>query len=689
MNRHTPENPLLNLGYRIPFDEITAAHIEPAVVRLIERAEARIEEIASGASPRSYENTLAPMDSMSTSLDTALAVARHLESVATTPELREAYNKVEPLAAAFYARIPLHEGLWRALREFAATAGAEALTGTRARYLKKSVDAFRRHGADLEPEKKRELEKLDIELAQVTTKYSENVLDSTNAFELILEDEGKLAGLPPTAVTMARESAEAKSLDGWRFTLQAPSYIAVLTYLDDASIRERMYRAQNSRASAEPHLNTPLVQRILELRQAKARLLGYPDFADFAVDDRMAHTGARAHEFLADLRAKTAPFFERENEELAAFRRQLEGPDAKPFQPWDVAYYAEKLRKGRYDFDEEELRPYFSLDRVIAGLFDLVQRLYGIRVEERQGVAAWDSAVKFYEVRDEDGSPLGGFYADWFPRENKRQGAWMDAFLTGGPKGTGFEPHLGLMCGNMTPPSGGKPALLTHREVETVFHEFGHLLHHILSRVEVRTLAGTSVAWDFVELPSQIMQNWCWERPALDLFARHHETGAPLPEELFQRMKAARPFRAANAQMRQLSFGFVDLSLHRDYDAARDGDVLAYSRELLRRFSAAPLYDDHAMINSFTHLFANPVGYAAGYYSYKWAEVLDADAFTRFRREGIFSRATGLSFRNEILARGDSEDPAQLYRSFMGRDPDPWALLERAGLVGAPLNAPA
>jgi len=314
-------------------------------------------------------------------------------------------------------------------------------------------------------------------------------------------------------------------------------------------------------------------------------------------------------------------------------------------------------------------------------MFELVERLYGIRVTEKAGAPVWDPEVRYYRIHDENGVLLGGFYADWYPRENKRGGAWMDALITGGPADGAFRPHLGLICGNLTPPVGGKPALLTHREVETIFHEFGHLLHHLLSRVEVRSLAGTNVAWDFVELPSQIMENWCWERQPLDLFARHFETGAPVPEELFRKMKRARTFRAANAQMRQLGFGFIDLMLHTGYSPERDGDPVTYSRRILQEFSPAPLPSDHAMLAAFTHLFSSPVGYGAGYYSYKWAEVLDADAFTRFREHGIFNREVGSQFREYILSRGDSEDPAELYRRFMGRDPDPRALLERSGLV--------
>jgi oligopeptidase A len=675
------ENPLLEPRFEIPFDRIEAAHVEPAIRELIARSEKRMEAIAVESEPRTYANTMEAHDRMTAELDTALAVVRHVENVATTPAFREAYNAVEPLATAFYSRIPLHDGLWRAIQAFAATGEAASLAGARKRYLKKTIDNFRRHGAGLPPDKKKELETIDVEMSRTATRFAENVLDDTNAWEMVTGEESKLAGLPPSALAMARESAKSKGKEGWRFTLQQPSYHAVMTYLDDGAIRETVYRAFQTRASKGEHANGANIARLLELRQAKAKLLGYAGFDALVLEDRMAHSGDRAVEFLEDLRAKTEPFFARENAELEAFRREIEGADAPALEPWDVGYYAEKLRKARFDFDEEALRPYFPLDRVLDGLFQLVETLFGVRVEEKQGAPGWDPAVRFYHLLDANGTLLGGFYADWFPRENKRQGAWMDAFITGGPREGGFAPHLGLMCGNMTPPSEGRPALLTHREVETVFHEFGHLLHHLLSMVDVRSLAGTSVAWDFVELPSQIMENWCWERELLDLFARHWETGAPLPEELFQRMKSARTFRAANAQMRQLSFGFLDLLLYREYDRERDGDPVAWGRKVLQPFSPAPLPEDHAMLCSFTHLFASPVGYAAGYYSYKWAEVLDADAFTRFRREGVFSSNTGRAFRETILSRGDSEDPAELYRMFMGRDPDAAALLERAGLV--------
>jgi len=316
----------------------------------------------------------------------------------------------------------------------------------------------------------------------------------------------------------------------------------------------------------------------------------------------------------------------------------------------------------------------------VSGMFQIVERLYGITVREKPSVPVWHADVKYYQIEDEAGQFLGGFYADWYPREDKRGGAWMDAFITGVAQPGNFEPHAGAICGNMTAPLGDAPALLTHRDVETIFHEFGHLLHHCLSHVEIRSLAGTSVAWDFVELPSQIMENWCWERDALDLFARHYQTGEAIPEELFEKMKRARNFRSANMQMRQLGFGIVDLSLHLEYSPEKYGDVLKYSRAIVQQFSAAGLPENHALLTGFTHLFGSPVGYGAGYYSYKWAEVLDADAFSRFRTAGVFDRAVGLRFRETILSKGDSEDAAKLYKDFMGRDPDPNALLARAGL---------
>jgi oligopeptidase A len=657
-------NPLLEIQFRVPFDQIKAEHVEPAIDELLKNASTRLEQASQSSRP------LLDLDTMTERLDYAMSVVRHIESAATTPEFRAAHNAVQPKASAFYSSIPLNEGLWQSLKRYAATGEGRGLTGTMKRFLTKTIDSFKRHGAELDAAGKARLKEIDVALAETTTKFSEHVLDATNAWELVLTEESQLKGLPPSAVGAARASAESKKTAGWRFTLQGPSYLAVMTYLDDAAVREQVWRAYNARASSGEFDNRQLIVKILELRREKAKLLGFADFADLVLEDRMAHHGARAAEFLEDLRQKTERRFREENQELESFA-------GRKLEPWDVAYWAEKQRAKLYDFDEEALRPYFPLERVVDGMFSIFGRLLGIRVTEEQGVPAWDAAVRAYAVHDAaSGVYLGGFYADWYPRENKRGGAWMDSLITGDPdKG---KPHLGLICGNLTPPVDGKPALLTHREVETIFHEFGHLLHHMLSRVEVRSLAGTSVAWDFVELPSQIMENWCWEREALDAFAQNWETGATIPDDLFAKMKRAKTFRAANFQMRQLGFGICDLKLHREWNGE---EIVAYTRDIFQRFSPAELPPDYAMIAGFTHLFGNPVGYGAGYYSYKWAEVLDADAFTRFRKEGVFNARVGREYRDKILARGDSEDPAELYRSFMGRDPDPRALLERAGLA--------
>jgi oligopeptidase A len=670
-------NPLLTERFPIQFNALKAEDIDPAVHVLLEQMKHRLRDLGSPSIPRTYANILLTLDHLTEPLDFAMAIVRHLESVVTTPELRAAHNAVQEPVSLFYTSIPLDANLWAAIKAVSETQELETLAPVHQRFLRKTLSGFRRAGADLDPAEKEKLEHLDVELTKATTKFSENVLDATNAFELVITDPQKLAGLPESARMAARESARSKGREGWRLTLQAPSYTAAMTYLNDRTIRQELWEAYNSRSTSGAFDNRGLVSEILRLRREKARLLGYRDFADLVLEERMAHAGAEAQAFLEDLRRKTEPFFERENESLIELAKRL---GYQQVEPWDVGYLAEKQRQQLYDFDEEELRPYFQLDRVIAGMFDIFSRVLGIQVIEEPGVPGWDPAVKYYRVEDASSKELlGGFYTDWFPRENKRGGAWMDSLIIGNPEQG--KPHIGLICGNLTPPVEQTPSLLTHREVETIFHEFGHLLHHILSRVPVRTLAGTNVPWDFVELPSQIMENWCMEQEALHLFACHYATGEPIPGELLEKMKRARTFRSANDQMRQLGLGMVDLKLHREYDPDRDGDPLAYARDVFQRFTPTRLPDDYGFIASFTHLFAAPVAYGAGYYSYKWAEVLDADAFTRFRQEGIFNTGTGNAYRRHILERGDSEDPAQLYREFMGRDPDANALLERLGLL--------
>lgn len=667
------ENPLLTVQLEVPFDRIRAEHVEPAITELIRRAEAALDAIEQA--PRTYEATLGAMESATAQLELSMSIVSHLESVATTPELRAAYTAVLPAVSAFWSSFALREGLYRALVELSRTPEADALDPTRRRFLDKTLANFRRQGAELLPADKERLKELDRELSLISNRFSQNVLDATNAFELVIEDESRLSGLPESARAMARDAAQAKGKAGYRFTLQAPIVTAVLSYADDAALRQTIWTAYNSRATQGELDNRPLIGKLLELRRARAELLGFRDFADLVTEDRMVKDGARAQQFIAELTEKSQAAFGREQAELQEFAQSLGAP--VPLAPWDVGYYVEKLRKARFDLDEEELRPYFSAERSLQGAFAVAERLYGVKIAPLTGLSVWDPSVSTYEIEDEAGVRLGVFHVDLYPRENKRGGAWMHGLMASVPPA----PNLAVFCCNASPPAGGKPSLLLFRDVETLFHEFGHLLHHCLSRVSVRSLAGTSVVQDFVELPSQIMENWCSEREALNLFAVHYETGEPLPEALLERLHRTRTFRAASMQMRQLGFAAVDLALHIDYDPEKDGVLMAYGNRILQRYAASQLPADYGMLAGFSHLFADPVGYAAGYYSYKWAEVLDADAFGRFKREGIFNPQVGRAFRDSILAQGDARDPMELFVDFMGRKPDPEALLIRQGLA--------
>jgi oligopeptidase A len=685
-------NPYLDASFQIKWSRLTPEHIAPDMELGLERARAAINRIcALELDSVTFENTFLALESATEELNVAWAKVSTLQAVADAPALRAAHNQMLPKVSSFYAGIPLNAPLWERLKAFERKSAAVALTGVRRRLLTETVADFRQAGADLPADKRSRLEAVQTELAEITQKFSENVLDATNAWQLVVEDEGRLAGLPGLAREAARRNAEAKGLGSpgrpaWRFTLHQPSLEPLLTYAEDAALRREMWTAASSLGGAAPHDNTALIGRILALRAERAALLGKADFADAVLERRMAKSGARALDFVEDMQHRCAAAFLRECGELEDHRASAGGSSGpRRLAPWEVAFWAEKLRRERYDFDEEALRPYFPLDRVIAGLFDLAGAVFGLRVTELPAgeVETWHPEVKYYNVHDDRGRHVGSFYADWHPRESKRGGAWMSGLITGGPRPDGArDPHLGLICGNLTPPGPGRPALLKHREVETIFHEFGHLLHHLLGEVEIKSLSGLNVAWDFVELPSQIMENWCWERESLDLFARHFESGAAIPEDMFKKLTAARNFRAACAAMRQISFGKMDLVLHR---RAAEFAKLADAEPAARGAVADCLVPTDppapTILKRFTHIFGDPVGYAAGYYSYKWAEVLDADAFTRFRREGIFNRRVGREFVERILSRGNSADPAELFRDFMGRDPDIQALLVRSGLA--------
>lgn len=680
-------NPFLDPDFHIRWSRLTPEFVVPAIEAAIAQAQVAIDTIAHhDLATLTYENTFLALERATEGLNVAWAKVSHLQSVADAPALREAHNAVLPKVAAFQASVPLNADLWRRLKTFAESPAACEVSGIHRRFMEETVKDFRQAGADLPDEKRARLEALQSELAQLTQKYSENVLDATNAWQLIVEDESRLAGLPAHAIAAARRSAEAKGAKGWRFTLHTPSQEPFMTYVDDEGLRREMWTGAAAVAAQAPHDNTELIRRILVLRAEKATLLGYSHFANLVLERRMAKSGAEALRFIEDLQRRAHEAFGHEASELEAFKARQTGQPKGRLAPWEMAYWSEKLRRAQYDFDEELLRPYFPMDRVVAGLFELVRRVFGLKVvcRGKTDVEAWHAEVAFYDVYDSAERHVGSFYADWHPRDSKRGGAWMNYLITGGPHGDLRAPHLGLICGNMTPPADGRPALLTHREVTTVFHEFGHLLHHLLGEVEIKSLNGVNVAWDFVELPSQLMENWAWERESLDLFARHHETGAAIPDALFAKMIAARNFRSASVMMRQIAFAKMDLLLHmRTADFTAAADVEPVARAAIADCLVPTEPPAPTVVKRFTHVFADPVGYAAGYYSYKWAEVLDADAFTRFKREGLFNRRVGAEFVTHVLSKGNSADPAELYRAFMGRDPDLNALLQRSGLLPA------
>jgi oligopeptidase A len=686
-------NPFLAEGLDIRWSDLTADKVVPAIEAALAEAQAKIDAIAADGAPATFENTLVALEHATERLGLAWSKVTHLQTVCDAPPLRDAHNAVLPKVSAFYASIPLNPALWARVKAGAESESGRAAEGVWARLREETLASFREAGADLPADKRARLEALESELAQLTQKYSENTLDSTNAWQLVVEDESRLRGLPPHAVAAARESAKKKGLGSdekpaWRFTLHQPSQEPLMTYAEDESLRRELWQgaiAVGAEAEGGKWDNGPLVQKILALRAEKAALLGKASFADLVLARRMAREGAKALAFVTDFETRCRAAFVRECDELERFKAERTGQPAGPLKAWEVGYWWEKMRLACHAFDEEELRPYFEVARVQAGLFELVRRIFGLRVAERAVAPdlVWHPDVKFYELHDEGGRHLGSFYADWHPRESKRGGAWMGYLVTGGPRADGSRaPHLGYICGNMSPPTAERPALLTHREVETIFHEFGHLLHHLLGEVPVKSLNGVNVAWDFVELPSQILENWCWERESLDLFARHHASGEAIPDELFKKMVGARNFRAACAAMRQVQFAKMDLLMHLRAQDFVDGDLEAKARALVADCIIPTEPPARTIVRRFGHLFSDPVGYAAGYYSYKWAEVLEADAFTRWKTAGVFSREVGAEFVEHILSKGNSAEAAELFRRFMGRDADPRALLERCGLAG-------
>ena len=672
------QNPILDRDFHIPFHQIEAAHVLPGIRAVLSEAEEGIEAMAGASADPTWEDTIALFDALTRRVRRATTPVQHLLGVRETPELREAWREILPEISTFWSRLYLHEGLWARLKSYSETDEADQLDALRARHLERTLRDFQRAGADLPPRDRARLEAIEVELSRLEQQFSENVLDATAGYTLQITESERLEGIPSDALARFRARAEAEDLEGWVLTLDAPSYLAVMKHAHDRSLRRELHGAYLARGTEGELDNRPLIPRILELRTEKAQLLGFENYPDYRLEEQMARSGEQARSFIEEMADRTRPYWQRDLQELQAAARDR-GMGA--LHPWDTGYLMEQLRKERFELDEEELRPYFPIEGVLKGLFAMAHRLFGLTIEERRIDQVWHEDVRFYEIHDDRGHHLGSFYADFFPRPEKRQGAWMADFIYGVPpeaaeaRGVDPEPHLGNICANFPPPDGDRPALLAHRDVETLFHEFGHLLHHCVSRVPIEGRGGINVAWDWVELPSQLLENWCWEREALVLFARHWETGEPLPSELHERMIRARRFMGGWMQMRQLSFGTLDQALHTEYDPEQDGDPVEGVTDRLLPLSPNREFAASHPLPAFLHLFSG--GYAASYYAYLWSEVLEADLFTRFRDEGVFNPEVGREYVDRILSQGDREDPDILFREFMGRDPDPEALIHR------------
>lgn len=705
-------HPFNDSQFHVRWSTLIPSAVEADIHLGLEEAKGNIEAIcALDPSELTYENTILALENAAETLNRAWGRLQHLDSVSDEPSQRAALNAMLPEVSVFYSSIPLNASLWNVLKKFGASDAVASLSPIQQRHVEETIIDFIHSGADLPADQKERIAAIDAELSQITKQYAEHVLDATNAWDLVIHDESRLAGLPASAKAAALGNATAKGLataeaPAWRFTLQHTSMFPVMQHADDDSLRRSIWEASGKVGAVAPHDNNSLVWKILALRNEKAQILGHKNFADLVLQRRMAKNGETALSFVEDLHQRIAGEYRKEYQELCQYKGEKTASACDGLEPWEVAYWSEKRRKEHYDLDDEALRPYFPVDQVMNGMFDLAATIFGIDIVQRptayydkgsrstdaadDEVEVWHPEVTFYELRDRNsGEHLGSFYADWHPRESKRGGAWMNQLETGNPPMNGKPrvPHLGLIIGNMTPPVNGQTALLTHDEVETIFHEFGHLLHGLLSNVEVKSLSGTNVPWDFVELPSQIMENFCWSRSSLDLFARHHETGEVIPELLFDKMIAAKNYMSATVFMRQLALGKLDLELHINGTQHQGKELDAVERSILAEYRVALKTDSPGMVCRFNHLFSSPTGYAAGYYSYKWAEVLDADAFTRFEKEGILNPQTGADFREHILSKGNSAPADELYRRFMGRDPHLEPLLKRAGLIHDPLIA--
>jgi oligopeptidase A len=679
-------NPLLESHELPPFADIRADHVVPAVDTLLDESREAIDRLAqqSATTSPTWENFAAPLEAVNDRLSQAWSPVSHLNGTMNTPELRDAYQACLEKLSAFGTWVGQHEGLfkgWQALKE---SESWPTLTAAQQRTVDNALRDFRLAGVDLPADKKARYGEIQSRLSTLSNQFSNNVLDATQAWHKDIQDREALAGVPESALETLKALADAKGVEGYRITLDFPSFFPIVSYADSRELREEVYTAFVTRASdlgpnAGKFDNAPILEEILTLRQELARLLGFDTYADYSLTTKMADSPAQVLDFLEDLARRAKPQAQEEFAELSAYARDKLGIET--LKPWDVAYASEKLREARYAISQEQLRPYFPAPRVVDGLFQVVERLYGVQVTEDSSAPSYHDDVRFFRIT-EQGTPIAGFYLDLYAREGKRGGAWMADCRVRRKTENGVQLPVAFLTCNFTAPVGGKPALLTHDEVTTLFHEFGHGLHHMLTKQEVADVSGINgVAWDAVELPSQFMENYCWEREGLDLLAKHVDTGEPLPDVLFERLQAAKNFQSAMGMVRQIEFSLFDLRLHHELEAPSASDVQALLDDVRRQTSVVPVVDFNRFQNSFSHIFAG--GYAAGYYSYKWAEVLSADAWSAFEEAGIFDPTTGQRFREEILEQGGARDAAELFRAFRGREPSVEPLLRHSGIRAA------
>jgi oligopeptidase A len=682
-------SPLLELSGLPRFDAIKPAHVEPAVRSLLDALRATVERLQDDPTPPTWANFVEPIENEGERVGRAWGVAAHMHSVMDTPEWREAYNTMLPEVTRFYAELGQNLKLFEKYKAIRNGAEFATLSPARQRIIDNELRGFRLSGAELPDDQKPRFQAIQEELAGLGAKFSENVLDATNAFSHVVTDEAELAGLPEDVIAAARESAEAAGVEGWKFGLKMPSYLPVMQYADSRSLRETFYRAYATRAAeidngfSKPEWNNgPLIGKLLALRTEEARMLGYRNYAEVSLVPKMADTPDQVLAFLRELAVKAKPFAERDLAELQTFASDELG--LTPLEPWDVAYASEKLRVARYAFSEQEVKEYLPEHKVLQGLFGVVEKLYQISIKPDTG-PVWHPDVRFFRI-ERQGELIGQFYLDLYARDTKKGGAWMDSAITRRRLPGGIETPVAYMVCNFPGPVGGKPATFSHDDAITLFHEAGHGLHHLLTRVDDLAVSGIhGVEWDAVELPSQFMENFCWEWDVVREMTAHAETGEPLPKALFDKMLAAKNFQSGMGTVRQLEFSLFDLLLHMDFDPAQRGymDLLAEVRKEVAVL-IPPAW--HRFPNSFSHIFAG--GYSAGYYSYKWAEVLSADAFAAFEEAGwpkgsVLDAETGERFWNEILAVGGSRSALESFKAFRGREPQVDALLRHSGMVPA------